>query len=398
MKVSIKWVDGVMSILKGFEEVFDKLEPKSSGQADLKDALNSSLDLVGVFGPSGTGKSLFSLLYGVQSIARGEYKKLVLARPVIDVVTGGEITVSSDPDTYRRLAAEYLDDILGGFLGVEKASKILESEAVYLVDPHFLRGRTFDDSIIIVDDAQSVPPEALVEIITRLGNNSRLVIIGDPVFQRTMGVGMDGASMAREILSNEPTAVVVDLGLKDIVRPGARRGVKMLIELQLRKRELNPVEGKVVEAARVYAPDADVITAVDLQDAKKRWDVTSEHVPDVLVVVKEGHLGRFIGKGGERISSIEEDTSLRLRAIELTLDLKEIVRAIHPVSWMHKHVLDFDFAGPQLRVRVAKGYLGPMLGQRGSHVRFLDEVLRSMLGVGVLVEEVEQRRGRRGRR
>jgi phosphate starvation-inducible protein PhoH len=138
-----------------------------------------------------------------------------------------------------------------------------------------------------------------------MGRNSRLVIAGDPIFQRTSEPGRDGATLAREILLGEETAVVVDLGVKDIVRPGARRGVKLLLELQMRKRVLDEVEKKVKDTAKVYAPDADIVTVVNLTDAKKKWEITSEHAPDALVVVKEGHLGRIIGVKGERIQSRE---------------------------------------------------------------------------------------------
>jgi len=387
-------------VTEAFKGAFDALEPKSPGQEALKEALSSEEDLIGVFGPTGTGKSLFSVVYSFSKVAEGEYKRVVLTRPVVDVVSGKEVTVLSDPETYRKLAAEYIMDILQGHYPENVVQDALKSDKLLLADPHFLRGRTFDNSIIIVDDAQSVPPETIVEIITRLGRDSKLIIAGDPVFQRTYNPGKDGASMAREILSNEPTARIVDMGLKDIVRPGAKRGIKLLIELMMRKRELNDVERRVLESARLYAPDADIITIVDLTEPVRRWGVQSDHVPDALVIVKEGHLGRFIGRGGERIQKIEEDTGLKLRAIELTLDLKEIVRAAHPVSWIHKHVIDFDFAGPQLRIVVPPDYMGPMIGQRGSHVKFLDEVMRSLLGVGVFVEEAqeEEARGRRRRR
>ncbi len=401
-------------VIDDFKGAFEALEPKSPGQEALKKALQSDKDLVGVFGPTGTGKSLFSIVYSFSMVAEGRYKRVVLTRPVIDVVSGKEVTVLSDPEMYRRLAAEYLIDILQGLFPEEAVAEVLKSEKLLLSDPHFLRGRTFDNSIIIVDDSQSVPPETIVEIITRLGRDSKLVIIGDPVFQRTHEPGRDGASMAREILGNEPTAEIVDLGIKDIVRPGAKRGVRLLMELIMRKRELNDIEKRVLDSARIFAPDADIITVVDLTEPARHWDIESEHVPDALVIVKEGHLGRFIGRNGERIEKIEEDTELKIRAIELTLDLKEIIRAIHPVSWIHRHVVDFDFAGPQLRIRVPSRYMGPMIGQGGAHVKFLDEVMRRLLGVGVYVEEVadvenqanqatearrrERSRGRRGRR
>ncbi len=380
------------------EEAFEKLEPKTPGQEALKEALASGEDLVGVFGPTGTGKSLFSIVYAISKVAQGEFKRFVLARPVIDIVSGKEITVLSDPQTYRSIAAEYLVDIVGELIGDKVLKELLDSESLLLIDPHFLRGRTFDNTVIFVDDAQSIPPEAIVEIVTRLGSNSKLIIAGDPVFQRTAEPGKDGASLAREILQNEPTAVVVDMGVKDIVRPGAKRGIKMLLELQMRRRSLSESERSVIDSIRLHAPDADVITVVDLRELSKKWEIASEHVPDTLIIVKEGHLGRLIGRGGERIQKIEQDTGLRLRAIEFTLDFKELIRAIHPVSWMHKHVVDFDFAGPQLKISVPPDYMGPMLGQRGSHIRFLDEVIKELIGVGIYVEEAEVARRRRRRR
>jgi phosphate starvation-inducible PhoH-like protein len=372
------------------EELFDKIEPKSPGQEELRKALLSDKDLVGVFGPTGTGKSLFAIAYGLTAVYRGKYRRLVLSRPIIDVVTGREITLFSDPETYFKHASEYLRDILAGFADVKALEDAISSGRLILADPHFLRGRTFDDSIIVLDDAQSVPAETIVEIVTRMGRNSRLVIAGDPIFQRTSEPGRDGATLAREILLGEETAVVVDLGVKDIVRPGARRGVKLLLELQMRKRVLDEVEKKIKDTAKVYAPDADIVTVVNLTDAKKKWEITSEHTPDALIVVKEGHLGRIIGVKGERIQSIEKDVGMKLRAIQLTLDLKEFVRAVHPVAWIHKHIVDFDFAGNSLRLVVARGHMGPMLGQRGSYIRFLNDVMEKLIGVGVHVVESEE--------
>lgn len=381
------------------EELFDKIEPKSPGQEELKKALLSDKDLVGVFGPTGTGKSLFAIAYGLTAVYRGKYRRLVLSRPIIDVVSGREITLFGEPETYFKHASEYLRDILAGFADVKALEDAISSGKLILADPHFLRGRTFDDSVIVLDDAQSVPAETIVEIVTRMGRNSRLIIAGDPIFQRTAELGRDGATLAREILFGEETAVVVDLGVKDIVRPGARRGVKLLLELQMRKRVLDEVEKKVKDTAKVYAADADIITVANLTEAKKRWEITSEHAPDVLIVVKEGHLGRIIGVGGERIQSIEKEVGLKLRAIQLTLDLKEFIRAVHPVAWIHKHIVDFDFAGNSLKLTVARGHMGPMLGQKGSYIRFLNDVMEKLIGVEVNVveseEEVEKARRRR---
>ncbi|MEM1686153.1 MAG: PhoH family protein [Acidilobaceae archaeon] len=381
------------------EELFDKLEPKSPGQEELKRTLLSDKDLVGIFGPTGTGKSLFAIAYGLSAVYRGKYKRLVLSRPIIDVVTGREITLFSEPETYIKYASEYLRDILTGFADIKSLDEAIASGKLILADPHFLRGRTFDDSVIVLDDAQSVPSETIVEIITRMGKNSRLIIAGDPIFQRTVETSRDGATLAREILLGEETAIVVDLGIKDIVRPGARRGLKLLLELLMRKRELDDVEKKVRELARVYAADADIVTTINLVEFKKKWGITSEHTPDILIIVKEGHLGRIIGVGGERIQSIEKEAGLKLRAIQLTLDLKEIVRAIHPVSWIHKHITDFDFAGNMLKLVITKGNMGAMLGQKGSYIRFLDDIIRRLIGVGIyVVESGEEVKGEKRKR
>ncbi len=385
-------------VLESLRGLFDRIEPQSPGQEKLREALLSDKDLVGVFGPTGTGKSLLATAYALSMLAEGSIKRVVVSRPIVDVVSGEEVTIIGNPEGYTKLASEYLKDLLSGYVSVGLVEELIAEGKLILADPHFLRGRTFDDSIIILDDAQSVPPETIVEVITRLGRNSRLVIAGDPVFQRTGEPGSDGASLAREILLGEESAAVVDLGIKDIIRPGARRGIKMLLELQMRKRRLNDTERAVAESARVHAPDADVITVVDLQEAKRRWGIESEHTPDALIVVKEGHLGRLIGSGGERIAAIEEDTGLRLRAIQHTLDFREVIRAVHPVSWVHKHVRDIDFAGPQLRIMVSSQAIGPMLGQRGSHIKFLDEVFKSLIGVGVYAVEVEEERRPKTRR
>lgn len=378
------------------EKLFDALEPATEGQSRLKEALASEKDLVGVFGPTGTGKSLFSIAFGVSNVLQGNYKRFIVARPVIDVASGKEITILSDPSSYRKHAMEYIIDILAPITGEEFIEKLVSDKKLVLIDPHLLRGRTFDESIILLDDVQNTPPESVVEIITRLGRNSKLIVAGDPVFQRDTGA--QGAVLAREILLGEESAEVVDLGVKDIVRPGAKRGIRLLLELQVRRRPLNDVEMAIIESAKTHAPDADVITAVYIADLKEKWGITSEHVPDALIVVKETHLGRLIGRGGERITAIEEDVNVRLRSVPLTLDFKEYIRAFHPVAWVHKHVIDADFAGPQLRIVVEKGSLGPMLGQRGAYIKFVDEVFKRLFGIGVYVVEGEERRGRRKRR
>jgi phosphate starvation-inducible protein PhoH len=229
--------------------------------------------------------------------------------------------------------------------------------------------------------------ESAIEVITRIGNNSRLIIAGDPIFQRAHG-SRDSTIMLRELLLNEESAKVVDLGLKDIVRPGARMGVKLLFESKMRSRKLTETEKQIVETARLHAPDADLVTAVEFVDIKKKLGITSENVPDALVVVKEGHLGRIIGKKGERIEAVEKDLGLKIRACQLSLDFTPFIRALHPVTWIIKHVKEVDFAGPVLAVKISGEAYGAFVGQKGAYIRFIDGVFNKLLGVSVRVYEV----------
>lgn len=377
------------------ERLFDRLKPLTPGQEEMKKAFqNRNYEIIGLFGPTGSGKSLFSIIYAIDAVLGGEYSRLILSRPIVDVVTGKELTAADIGQLYYDLALSYLKDILTGFIEWGIVKNLLDTGKIVVADTHYLRGRTFDDSIIFLDDAQSIPTDSAVEIMMRIGRNSRFIVAGDPVFQKPIRGG-EGASLLREILVSEETAKVVDLGLKDIVRPGARRGIRLLLEIRMRRRPLSDVEKQIIDSARIHAPDADIVTVVEFIDEKKTYGIEAENVPDALIVVKEGHLGRIIGRGGERIESIEADTGLKLRAVELRLDFKPVVRAIHPVSWIHRYIEDVDFAGPDLAVKVDTEAYGAFVGQKGFHVKFLDAVMRKLLGVGVKAIEVGEKKRKR---
>jgi len=383
---------------KSTKTPLDVIKPLTPGQEEFLKALHSKdYDIVGVFGPTGTGKSLLSIAYGITEVLKEKYQRFIIARPLIDIVLEKEITAVELGNLYYDIISTYIRDILASFIDWSIVEELIKKERVILADIHFLRGRTFDNSILFLDDAQNIPPESSLELLMRMGNNSKMIIAGDPVFQKNPEIVLDGATLLREALMGEERAIVIDLGLKDIVRVGAKRGIKLILEVRMRKRKLNDTEKEILDAAKIYAPDADIITVAEFINDKKRYEITSEHTPDALIITKEGHLGRLIGRGGERINKIQEEVGLKLRAIELTLDFKEFIRAIHPVSWIHKHVVDADFAGPYMLFKVNRDNFGPFVGQKGFHVKFLDAVLRKLIGVGARALEVEMPRRRRRR-
>lgn len=371
--------------------MFDKIKPMTVGQERatnvLKDPEN---ELIGLFGPTGTGKSLLSIAYGIWAVENGRAKRFIIARPIVDVATGEVLTPERLGEMYYKIAAAYLEDILGPYAEKGYIEKLIKEEKVIVTDVSYLRGRTFDDSVIFLDDAQNVKPESAAEILIRLGRGSRLIVAGDPIFQKPADAEKDGATLLREALLGEERAEVVDLGVKDIVRPGARRGIKLALELRMRKRQLSEAERYIYETARIFAPDADIITAVEFRTDKDSLGIRGDNVPDAIIVVKEGQLGRVVGRGGERIKTIEGEAGARLRLLEMSLDFKQWVRAIHPVGWISKHIVDADFAGPELQIQVRRSEFGAFIGQRGAYIRLIDRVFKKLLGIGVRAVEAEE--------
>lgn len=366
--------------------MLEKIEAMTPGQERLKEALkDDSYPIVGIFGPTGVGKSLFALAYGIGSVSEEKYKRLIVIRPVIDVTTGKEITIAESGSLFMELSKQYVTDVLSGLMTWEEIKKLVDDGKITFVDSHYLKGRTFDNSIVFIDDAQSLKLESLIEAIVRVGKNSRLIVAADPIFQALRSKHQDPTSVIREILAGEVRAIVIDLGIKDIVREGARIGLRLLMEYILRTRKLTETEHKTLEVVRLKSPDADVITVLDTGKLASNYGISLEHVPNYLIVVKKGHLGRLVGKGGERITSIEKELNTRVRGVELDTDISELIRAVHPVSWVWKRVADIDFKGAYVSIEVEEGVLGAFVGQKGSYVRFLDAITRELFGIGVKV-------------
>lgn len=360
--------------------------PANERQKQLLAALDSpDVDVVGAFGPSGTGKSFLTCLYGLKAVSEGKYSRFIIVRPLVDVSSGKRYSAVELGGLFFDIASSYLYDLTSGVIGEDTVKKALNEGKVVLADPSFLFGRTFDKSLILLDDAQHVPLEVIQEALLRVGNSSKLVIAGDPVFQAEST--RNGAALAREILLGQERTFVVDFGIRDIVRPGAKRAFKLALEAKVRSRNLSEEERKLMNLIYTHAPDAQLVTVVDLRPYKDKYGIKTS--PDALAISKENYLGRMIGKGGERIRKVEEESGLSIRGIELTLDLKQLVVAMHPVSWIRKYVIDADVVGVNLEVEVDSENFGAFVGQKGVFVRFLDEILRNILGVGLRARVAE---------
>jgi Phosphate starvation-inducible protein PhoH, predicted ATPase len=121
--------------------VIDKIKPQTVGQERALNALSDSEnEIVGLFGPTGTGKSLLSIAYGISSVQSGRYKRFVIARPIVDVSTGRALTPEDLGEMYYKLAAAYIQDILGEYATSGEIEKLLREEAVVVTDVNYLRG------------------------------------------------------------------------------------------------------------------------------------------------------------------------------------------------------------------------------------------------------------------
>jgi phosphate starvation-inducible protein PhoH len=284
--------------------LLDNLKPLSAGQEEMLKALkDKSIEVIGIFGPSGSGKSLFSITYGMDSVLNKDFRRFLIVKPLVNVVSGADLSIEMNKNVYETLIMDYVNDILNTLQMDVNLQDLVNKGLVQFVDLHYLKGRTFDNSLVFIDDIQNIPAESIIEVLIRIGNSSRLIVAGDPVFQRLKKVEKDPSSIIREILLSEEKAKVVDLGLKDIIRPGAKKGLRLLVELMLRSRNLGIEDKKILETILTHAPDADIVTVMDVSKLKNSLNIKGEICPEVIILTKTA--GRLIGKGGERIQKIE---------------------------------------------------------------------------------------------
>jgi phosphate starvation-inducible PhoH-like protein len=135
-------------------------------------------DIVFGVGPAGTGKTYLAVVMAVQALKEGRVKKLVLTRPAVEAGENlgflpGDMLEKVDP--YLRPLYDALHDVMG----VEPLNKARERGQIEIAPLAYMRGRTLDDSFIIMDEAQNTTPEQMKMFLTRLGFGSKMVVTGD---------------------------------------------------------------------------------------------------------------------------------------------------------------------------------------------------------------------------
>jgi phosphate starvation-inducible PhoH-like protein len=166
--------------------------PRTLAQEDLLAAIeNPNIPIVIVAGPAGTGKTLLSTTYAIRALQEGKVKKIIISRPNIPVddrdigFLPGDILEKMAPWTRP------FEDIFCEYYSKMEYKKLLENGVIEIVPMAFIRGRTFKDAFVIIDEAQGTTPNSLLAILTRIGENSKYVVTGDTNqsdFQHTNGL------------------------------------------------------------------------------------------------------------------------------------------------------------------------------------------------------------------
>lgn len=194
-------------------------------------------DIVFAVGPAGTGKTYLAVALAAASLAEKRVRRIVLTRPAVEAgerlgFLPGDLEQKVNP--YLRPVYDALYDILG----YDKVVKHLERGVIEIAPLAFMRGRTLNDSFILLDEAQNTTPEQMKMFLTRMGFHSKAVITGD-VTQIDLPAGASsGLVQARQILRDIPGICFFDFTKEDVVRHRlVQRVVEAYERFEAEKRE-----------------------------------------------------------------------------------------------------------------------------------------------------------------
>jgi phosphate starvation-inducible PhoH-like protein len=205
-------------VASGKQRNFGKkiLTPKTLNQRRYMEAIERN-DLVFGVGPAGTGKTYLAVAMAVSALLNKRVTRIILTRPAVEA---GE-RLGFLPGTLQEKIDPYLRplyDALGDMLDPEKVEKCMEKNVIEVAPLAFMRGRTLNDSFIILDEAQNATPEQMKMVLTRQGFNSKMVVNGD-TSQVDLPIGRKSGLMdALEILNGVEGISFVHFNDRDVVR------------------------------------------------------------------------------------------------------------------------------------------------------------------------------------
>jgi phosphate starvation-inducible PhoH-like protein len=223
-------------VQSGKQRSFGKkvLAPKTVNQRRYVEAIERN-DLVFGIGPAGTGKTYLAVAMAVSALLNKKFSRIILTRPAVEA---GE-RLGFLPGTLQEKVDPYLRplyDALYDMIDSERVEKLLERNVIEVAPIAFMRGRTLNDSFIILDEAQNSTPEQMKMVITRQGFNSKMVVNGD-LTQIDLPAGKrSGLADAVDVLRGVEGISFVSFDEKDVVRHTL---VQRIVKAYERYNELN---------------------------------------------------------------------------------------------------------------------------------------------------------------
>jgi phosphate starvation-inducible PhoH-like protein len=192
------------------------IRPRTTGQKKYVDAIRGN-DVVFAIGPAGTGKTYLAVALAVAALKDATISRIVLVRPAVEA---GE-SLGFLPGDLREKVEPYLRPLYDAFYEMfspERFMKYVEKKVIEIAPLAYMRGRTLNDSFIILDEAQNTTPEQMKMFLTRLGFGSKAVVTGD-ITQIDLPVGKNsGLKVVQSVLKDIPGIEFVSLGRSDVVR------------------------------------------------------------------------------------------------------------------------------------------------------------------------------------
>ena len=214
------------------------IKAKTIGQKKYIEAIKNNTVVLGI-GPAGTGKTFLAVAMAVEALRNKEVARIILTRPAVEAgerlgFLPGDLQSKIDP--YLRPLYDALFEMLGG----ENYQRHIERGTIEIAPLAYMRGRTLDDSFIILDEAQNTTPEQMKMFMTRLGYNSKAVVTGD-LSQTDLPTGQkSGLAIAARVLSGIEDIGIYEFSERDVVRHRLVRKIINAYEKYERESRVKP--------------------------------------------------------------------------------------------------------------------------------------------------------------
>ena len=190
--------------------------PRTENQCRLVEEFKKN-DMVFAVGPAGTGKTYTAIALAVKALKNREIRKIILSRPAVEA---GE-KLGFLPGDMRDKIDPYLQplyDALEDMIPISKLKEHMDNNIIQIAPLAFMRGRTLNDAIVILDEAQNTTPQQIKMFLTRMGTNTKMIITGDLTQVDLPQNQNSGLLHAQKVLKGVPGIAFITLNKKDIVR------------------------------------------------------------------------------------------------------------------------------------------------------------------------------------